>query len=84
MLDFRRWKGFGKCVGDHVISRAVNKSNRTVFDDVSNKMKSDVDVFGTSVVLVVFGECNGGLVVRKEGGGVKLAREELGKEGPNP
>jgi len=63
MLDFHRWKGFGKCVGDYVISRAVNKSNRTVFDDISNKMKLDVNVFGMSVVLVVFGKCDGGLIV---------------------
>jgi hypothetical protein len=84
VLDLRRRKGFGKRVGDHVVGRAVNKSNRTAFDDVSNKMEADVDVLGTSMVLVVFGECNGGLIVRKESRRVEFPREKLGKEGANP
>jgi len=66
VLDLSGWKGFGECVGDHVICRAVDKPNGTVFDDVVNKVKLDVDVFGMSVVLVVFGKCDGGLVVQKK------------------
>ena len=63
MLDFRRWKGLGKGIGDHVICRAVNKPNRAIFDDVVDEMKANVNVLGASVVLVILHECDGGLVV---------------------
>ena len=47
-------------------------------------MEIDVDMLGTSVVLVVFGKGHGRLVIRKESHGVKLPGEELREEGTNP
>ena len=63
VLDLSEWESFCECVGNHVISRAVNKLNRAVFDDIANEMEADVDVLGTSMVLVVFGKGHGGLIV---------------------
>ena len=77
VLDLSGWEGFRVRVGNHVISRAVNKSNRAVFDDVSNEMEADVDVLGTRMVLMILCECDGGLVVQKEGGSVNFAGEDL-------
>ena len=77
VLDLSRWKSFRERVSNHVVSRAVNKLNRAVFDDVANEMEADVDVLGTSVVLVVFGKGHRGLIVQKECGHVELAGEEL-------
>ena len=76
MLDLSGWKGFGERVGHHVVCRAIDESNRAVFDDVSNEMEADVDVLGTRVVLMILRECDGGLVVRKEGGSVEFRSEE--------
>jgi len=59
VLDLSRWKGFGEHVGNHVIGRAVDKSDRAVLDNIVNEVESDVDVFGMSVILMVFCECNG-------------------------
>ena len=77
MLDLSGWKGFRERVGNHVVRGAVNKTNRAVFDDVANKMEANVDVLGASMVLVILRECDGGLVVRKEGGSVEFAGEDL-------
>ena len=84
MLDLSRWEGFHECVSNHVIGRAVNKLNRAIFDDVFNEVKVDVNVFGASMVLVIFGEGHGRLIVRKKGGRVEFAREDLCEEGTKP
>ena len=84
MLDLSGWKGFGERVGHHVVCRAIDELNRAVFDDIVNEMEPYVDVLCTSVVLVIFGEHNGGLIVRKESCQVELAREKLQEEGMNP
>ena len=84
MLDLSGWKGFGERVGHHVVCRAIDELNRAVFDDIVNEMEPYVDVLCTSVVLVIFGEHNGGLIVRKESCRVELAREKLQEEGMNP
>ena len=77
MLDLSGWEGFRERVGNHVVSRAVNKSNRAVFNDVADEMEADVNVLGTCMVLVILCECDGGLVVRKEGSRVEFAGEDL-------
>jgi len=59
VLDLSGWKGFGECVGNHVVSRAVDKSDRAILDDIANEVESDVNVFGTSVILMVFCKCDG-------------------------
>ena len=56
MFRFHGRKGFGECVGDHVIGRTVNEADRAVFDDVSNEMKTNVNMFGSGMVLVIFRE----------------------------
>ena len=66
MLDLSGWEGFRERVSNHVIGRAVNKSNRAVFNDVLDEMEVDVDVLGMCMVLMILCECDGGLVVRKE------------------
>ena len=47
-------------------------------------MKSDVDVLGSGVVLVIFGECNCQLVIREQSGGVEGGVKELRYEGSKP
>jgi hypothetical protein len=63
VLDLSRWKGFGKDVHNHVVSRAVNKLNRPVFDNILNEVESTVDVLGMGMVLVVLCKCNSRLIV---------------------
>jgi hypothetical protein len=45
---------FCECVGYHIIGRTINQPNRTLFNNPSNEMKVDVDMFGMGVVLVIF------------------------------
>ena len=61
MLHFDVGKHLGKCVGDHVISRTINKINGPIINDESNQMILDINVFGASVIRPVTGECDGGL-----------------------
>ena len=61
MLCFDVRKCLGKCVSDHVISRTINEINSPIVNDESNKMILDINVFGTSVIRPVTGECNGSL-----------------------
>ena len=63
MLRFNVGKCLGKCVGNHVVGRAVNKINCPVVHDKSNKMIPYVDVFGTGVIRPVAGKCDSGLRV---------------------
>ena len=77
MLDLSGWESFCECVSNHVVGRAVNKMNRAVFNNILNEMEADVNMLGTSMVLVVFGEGHSGLIGRKEHGRVELAGEEL-------
>jgi len=63
VFHFHRWKGLGECVSNHVVSRAVNKMDGAIFDNVSDKMKVDVNVFQSGMVLVVFYKFNGRFVI---------------------
>jgi len=56
MLYFRRGKGFGKCVGNHIVSGTENKAQGAFLDDPSDEVKTDIDVLGTCVILMIFGE----------------------------
>ena len=47
-------------------------------------MESYVDLFRPRVILVVFGEFDGGFIVRKEDGGVESNAEELKDGGASP
>jgi len=77
-------EGFGKCVGNHIICRAVDEFNRSIFNDIANEMELNVNVLGMNVVLIVFGKCKSRLVIRKESCEVKLSGEKLQEEGMNP
>jgi hypothetical protein len=59
MFHLRRGKGFGESVGNHVIGRAVNEVQRAIFNDPSDEMETNIDVFGPGVVLVVFRKGDG-------------------------
>jgi len=47
-------------------------------------VKGNVDVFGVSMVLVLLCEHDGGLIVRKQGRGIKLNTKELRDDGSKP
>ena len=70
VFDFRQGKRLGEGVGDHVFCRAEYESNFAVVDYPTEEVKMNVDVFHARVVLMVFSECNGGLIVGKEGDGL--------------
>jgi hypothetical protein len=53
-LDTR--EGFGKSVGSHFISRAINEFYVTLFDDIANKMIPDVNMLGVCMVVVILSE----------------------------
>jgi len=55
-----------ECVGSHVVGQAVDKADRASFNDVTNKMKTNINMFCSGVVLVIFHELDCGLVVRKK------------------
>ena len=84
MLDLRGRECLCECVGYHVVRGAINEAKGSVFDDPTNKMETDVDMFGARVILMVFREGDCGLVVRKQSGGLESGVEELGKEGTKP
>ena len=63
MLRFNVGKCLGKCVGNHVVGRAINKVNCPIIYDESNKMIPYINVLGASVIIPVAGECDSGLRV---------------------
>ena len=84
VLHFRGGERFSKCVGKLFIGGAVNELDRALLDDVSDEMETDIHMFRTRVVLVIFRELDGGLVVRKKGGGWDVDVEYLVDEGTKP
>ena len=63
MLCFNVGKCLGKCVGNHVVGRAINRINCPIIHNESNKMIPYVYVFGTGVIRPIAGECNSSLRV---------------------
>ena len=61
MLRYNVGKGLGKCIGDHVVGRAINKVNCPIVYDKSNKMIPYINVLGVSMIRPVAGECDSGL-----------------------
>ena len=78
MFDFRRWESLCESVGDHVVCGTKNESNFAVVDYPAYEMETDVDVLGARVILMVFSECDGGLIVREEGDGL-VKRDDISK-----
>jgi hypothetical protein len=54
MFHLWRGKGFRESIGNHVIGRAVNEVQGAVFDNPSDEMEVNVDVFSSGMILVVF------------------------------
>jgi hypothetical protein len=61
MLHFDARKCLGKCVGDHVVSRAINEINSPIINDKLNKMIPDINMFAAGVIRPVTSECDGSL-----------------------
>jgi hypothetical protein len=59
----RARKGFSECIGCHVVGRAIDELEGSVVDDEANEMVTYVDVFGTSVIIAVGSDGDGGLVI---------------------
>jgi len=77
VLDFWGGEGFGKDVGYHVFSRAVNEADFPFFDDPMDEMKTDVDMFRASVILVFFRKRDCRLIVREQRSGWQSFAESL-------
>ena len=58
VLDFWGWECLCECVSNHFSSWTIDEPERAVFNDPADKMEADVDVFGSGMVLVVFGKCD--------------------------
>jgi len=65
VLHLRRGKGFRECVGYHLVGRAVDDTNLSFFNDPSDKMETNVDMFRTRVILMLLCERNRRLIVRE-------------------
>jgi len=50
MFDLRGRQGFSEGISEHFASGTENKNKFAIIDDPANKVESDVDVFGASVV----------------------------------
>jgi hypothetical protein len=66
--DLVFWERFGEDVRHHILSGAVLDVNVSIGNGLMNKVKVYVDMFGTSVIVVVCSEMKGGLVVTIKGG----------------
>lgn len=84
MFDFWRWQCLSQGIGDHVCSGAVNELEFIIVDDPANEIKMNVDMLHLSVVLMVFGEGNSGLIVGKEGGRFSDGSEQFSNEQSKP
>jgi hypothetical protein len=65
MFDFCRRKGFGKGISYHFVGRAIDEAQETMFDNPTDEMEVDIDVFSAGMELVIPGKGNGRLIVRK-------------------
>ena len=84
MLCFHGRECFDECVGHHVVGWAVDKLNGATFHDVSNKMELNVDMFCLDVILMIFYELDGRLIVWKQSCWVKDSVKKLGEEETKP
>ena len=56
VLDFGGRKGLSKCIDNHVISGAVDKSMFAIINDPADEVEANVNVLAAGMVLVVLGE----------------------------
>ena len=59
MFGFSRRKGLGEDVGGHISGRTEDELEFAGFDSETNKVETDVNMFGAGVIAVVLGECDG-------------------------
>ena len=64
MFRFDAGESFGKRVGGHIIHRAIDKVDGSVLNNKTDEMIAYVDVFCSSVVRPIMGECDSSLRVR--------------------
>lgn len=77
-------KRLGEDVRGHIFSGAVLDVNVPVGSRLSNKMVADIDVFGASVIIVLGGQMECGLIIAVEGGGGPSDAEEGFGQPPEP
>jgi hypothetical protein len=58
MLDFRGRKGLRQSISNHVGGRAIDEPKLALFNNPTDKVKTDIDMFGSRVILVVLRERN--------------------------
>ena len=75
---------FREDVRGHILRRAVFNVNNPVRDGLANEVEADVDVLGTSMVVIICGEVERGLVVAVEGDRCSDMAEEWGDESSKP
>ena len=79
---FHFGRGLHKEICCHVFCGAVDKRDNTFTDDLPDEVVSNVNVFGTSVVVVIVSKLDGSLVIAEDGGwrswkGKKLVNESV-------
>ena len=68
VLDLHGQEGLSESVSNHFVSGAVDQLNLALVNDIADKMIMNINVLGSGVVLVVFGKCDGRLVVTQKHG----------------
>ena len=84
MLRLDTWKSLGKGIGDHVIRRTIEKTNGAILDRESDKMITNVDMFGSSMVIAILRKSDGGLIVGIKDCGMIERLEDLSNESTKP
>ena len=71
MLCFSTWKRLCEKVSSHVLSRAINKFDRAVFNRIADEMPPNVNIFCAGMKLPFqVGKCNCGLIIQVKNDGV--------------
>ena len=84
VLHFGGRQCLSEDVGHHVVSRAIDKAYGALLDDPADPMITHIDVLGPWMVLMITRECDGGLVIGKESGGVCEIAKHLRDEAAKP
>jgi hypothetical protein len=84
MLDLGQRQCLHKCIGNHVIGRAIDEVQGALLDDLLDEVVAHINVLYIHMILVVPREGNCCLVVRKKGGGNGNGVKNLQKEAAQP
>ena len=58
MFRLAVWERLGECVRGHVVRRTIHELDSTVFDDETDVVVPDVDVFRARVEIAVRRDCD--------------------------